>query len=202
MIAIELLRSGERQLVMLELGVRPGDLELRRERADHVLDVLQLRPGLDVADIGCGSGWLSEAIAIELDGSGTVYAVELEESHIENLKRRAPPGVEPVLSQPGDISLPENSLDIATLHDVASHIDHLARVGFYESVRLALRPGGRLVVFGPHGEAEEMLEVLREHGFSPVDEGRTRRSLLHTSWIDASKKGSSFGMREESREGF
>ena len=34
----------------------------------------------------------------------------------------------------------------------------------------ALRPGGRLAVFGPHGEAQEMLDVLRDNGFVPVEE--------------------------------
>ena len=169
-VEIELLRSGGLQTIRLELGRRPDELELRRDRADHVLDVLQIRPGLDVADIGCGSGWLSEAIAIELEGSGTVYAVELQESHIEILRRRALPGVVPVLSEPSDVSLPENSLDVAMLHDVASHIDGSARKSFYESVRRALRPGGRLAIFGPHGEGETMLDVLRANGFVPVDQ--------------------------------
>ena len=169
-VEIELLRSGEPRTIRLELGVRPSDLELHRERADHVIEVLQLRPGLTIADIGCGSGWLAEAIAAQIDGSGTVYAVELEESYIDELTRRALPGVVPVLSTPGDVLVPEESLDIAILHDVASHVDLDARVSFYASVRRALRPGGILVVFGPHGEAEQMLEVLREQGFAPVEE--------------------------------
>jgi SAM-dependent methyltransferase len=168
-VEIELLRSGEPRTIRLELGRRPDELVLRRDRADQVLEVLQIRPGLDVADIGCGSGWLSEAIAIELEGSGTVYAVELQEDHIESLRRRALPGVVPVLSESDDVSLPENSLDIAMLHDVASHIDTSARKRFYESVSRALRPGGRLVIFGPHGEGETMLDVLRDNGFVPVD---------------------------------
>jgi SAM-dependent methyltransferase len=169
LIRIELLRSGERQTIPLELGRRPDDLVLRRDQADHVLEVLQVRPGLDIADIGCGSGWLSEAIAIELDGSGTVYAVELQEDHIENLRHRALPGVVPVLSEPDDVSLPDNSLDVAMLHDVASHIDRGARKSFYESVKRSLRPGGRLVVFGPHGDGATMLEVLQANGFVPIE---------------------------------
>jgi SAM-dependent methyltransferase len=170
-IEMELLRSGDRRTMRLELGPRPDELELRRDQADHVLEVLQLRPGLDVADVGCGSGWLSEAIATELDGSGKVYAVELDEGHVDNLRRRALPGIVPVLSEAGDVSLPEDSLDVALLHDVASHIDPDARESFYLSMRRALRRGGRLVVFGPHGEAETMLEVLRANGFVPLDDG-------------------------------
>jgi len=168
-IEIELLRGDERKTVRLELGRRPSELVLRRDRADHVLQVLKLRPGMNVADIGCGSGWLSEAIAAELDGSGTVYAVEIDEDRIENLRERALPGVVPVLSKVDDVSLPDTSLDIAMLHDVASHIERSARKSFYDSVRRALRPGGRLVVFGPHGKGETMLQVLRSNGFVPVD---------------------------------
>ena len=52
----------------------------------------------------------------------------------------------------------------------ASHVDADARESFYDSVKRALRRGARLVVFGPHGEAETMLEVLRDHGFTPVDQ--------------------------------
>jgi SAM-dependent methyltransferase len=168
-VEVELLRSGERQTIRLELGIRPDELELRRDRADHVLEVLQIRPGLAVADVGCGSGWLSEAIAVELDGSGTVYAVEVEESHIQRLRRRELRGVVPILSKPDDVSLPENSIDVAMLHDVASHIARDVRKSFYESVGRALRPSGRLVIFGPHGDAETMLEVLRTNAFIPVD---------------------------------
>ena len=55
------------------------------------------------------------------------------------------------------------------LHDVASHVNRTARPRFYESVALALKPEGRLVIFGPHGGARSMLDGLREYGFVPVD---------------------------------
>jgi SAM-dependent methyltransferase len=183
-IEIELLRSGGRHKIRLELGVRPSDVELRRDQANHVLDVLKIRPGLDVADIGCGSGWLSEAIATELEGSGIVYAVEVDVDHVESLRRRALPGIVPVLSEPGNISLPAESLDIAMLHDVASHVAEDARGSFYESVARALRPGGRLAIFGPHGDAETMLEVLRANAFVPLDE----KALLGLSAEDLDRR--------------
>jgi len=165
-----LLRAGERSTRQLRLGKRPGDAVLRREQAKEVLDVLQLHPGQDVADLGCGSGWLAEALAARLAGQGTVYAVEIQERHIERLYARALPGVVPVWSLPDDVSLPAGSLDLAVLHDVASHIDSGARPAFYDSVRRALRPGGRLAVFGPHGEAEDMLRVLDSNGFVPLQQ--------------------------------
>ncbi|MCH8345177.1 MAG: hypothetical protein IH983_14495, partial [Planctomycetes bacterium] len=41
---------------------------------------------------------------------------------------------------------------------------------FYKSLRRALKPEGRLVIFGPHGDADSMLSELRGYGFIPVDD--------------------------------
>lgn len=176
---LDLLRAGERMTLQVQLGHRPEDVELRSAEAEDVLEVLEVRPGQTIADLGCGSGWLSEAIAGRLAGAGTVYAVEIQEQHIARLYDRALPGIVPVLSLPDDVSLPENSLDLAVLHDVASHIDPEARPSFYDSVRRALKPGAHLVVFGPHGEAEEMLRILRSNGFVPLQDD-TLRALSST----------------------
>ncbi|TDI14225.1 MAG: PDZ domain-containing protein, partial [Acidobacteria bacterium] len=176
---LALLRAGERMTLHVKLGHRPDDTVLRSAEAEDVLQVLQVRPGQTIADLGCGSGWLSEAIAGRLAGAGTVYAVEIQEQHIARLYDRSISGIVPVLSLPDDVSLPENSLDLAVLHDVASHIDPEARPSFYDSVRRALKPGAHLVVFGPHGEAEEMLRILRSNGFVPLQDD-TLRALSST----------------------
>jgi len=169
-VALDLLRAGVRRSLQVQLGLRPDDAELRSEQAEDVLKLLQVRPGQTIADLGCGSGWLSEALAARLAGDGTVYAVEIQEQHIARMYHRSLPGIVPVLSLPDDVLLPENSLDLAVLHDVASHIEHETRPSFYRSVRRALKPGAPLAVFGPHGEAEEMLRVLRQNGFVPLQE--------------------------------
>ncbi|MHC4102824.1 MAG: PDZ domain-containing protein [Planctomycetota bacterium] len=166
-VELKLLRDGARIVMDVELGRRPE--AQRVERAGHVVNVLQVQPGQVIADIGCGSGWLSEAIAEAVGPEGTVYAVEIQERLVRRLHRWSPPNVVPVLSVPEDVSLPADCLDTAMLHDVASHIERRARPRFYQSLTRALRPEGRLVVFGPHGRAEAMLRELRRHGFIPVD---------------------------------
>jgi SAM-dependent methyltransferase len=166
-VEVVLLRAGERVTTRVELGRRPP--EDRRERAAHVIEVLGVRPGQAIADIGCGSGWLAAAIAEAAGPEGTVYAVEIQARLVRRLHRRAGATVVPVLSAPDDVCLPADCLDTAMLHDVASHIDRDARSGFYRSLARALRPGGRVVVFGPHGRADSMLAELRVHGLVPVD---------------------------------
>jgi SAM-dependent methyltransferase len=167
-VELELLRDGALIIMDVELGRRPE--QESTARLDHVIEVLQVRPGQVIADIGCGYGWLAEAIAGVVGAEGTVYAVEIQERLVRRLHRWSPPNVVPVLSLPDDVSLPENCLDTAMLHDVASHIERRARRRFYESLTRALKPEGRLVVFGPHGRADGMLRELRGHGFVPVDQ--------------------------------
>ena len=161
LVEIEILRDGVPLTRAAELGVRPRIL--------HVLEVLDVQPGQVIADIGCGTGWLSHAIAEAVGPEGTVYAVELQERHIRALHGNSPANLVPVMSIPTDPFLPAGSLDTAMLHDVASHIARDARPRFYENLTEALKPGGRLVVFGPHGRAQRMLDQLDSYGFVPVD---------------------------------
>ncbi|MHC4217357.1 MAG: class I SAM-dependent methyltransferase [Planctomycetota bacterium] len=170
-VEIELIRGTERLRLPVELGRRPESMrEQRTERQKRVTEVLGVRPGQVIADIGCGSGWLSEAIAEQVGPEGTVYAVEIQERLVRRLHRWHGAHIVPVLSDPDDVTLPEDCLDTAMLHDVASHVSRDARPRFYDSVTRALKPEGRLVVFGPHGRASAMLTELRGYGFIPLDD--------------------------------
>ncbi len=167
-VEVALLRDGKPLEMVVKLGRRSESNN--GAQAANVLEVLEVRPGQVIADIGCGSGWLSEAIAKTLGDDGFVYAVEIQERQVRRLHRRSIPSVVPVLSLPHDVSLPAGSLDTAMLHDVASHVDQSARPRFYQSVVRALKPDGRLVIFGPHGGARSMLDELRGYGFVPRDD--------------------------------
>lgn len=164
------IRRGDQRLDMSALLGRRAETRQGGTQAADVIKVLDVRPGQVIADLGCGSGWLAEAIAAALGDEGLVYAVEIQEDHIRNLQRSASPNVLPVLSLPDDISLPAGILDTAMLHDVASHVNRSARPAFYRSVARTLKPSGRLVIFGPHGSARSMLDELREYGFIPIDD--------------------------------
>jgi len=166
-IEVALLRDGELVEKVVTLGSRS---ESNRLRARAVIEVLDIKPGQVIADIGAGSGWLSEAIAQTLGTDGLVFAVEIQESRVRRLRRQSVPNVVPVFSAPDDVSLPANSLDTAMMHDVASHVERSGRPRFYESVARALKPTGRLVIFGPHGKARRMIDELREYGFIPLDD--------------------------------
>src|SRR5258705_9005461 len=49
------------------------------EKTDQLIEALKFREGEVVADIGCGSGYVSRKIAKKVGESGVVYGVEIQQ---------------------------------------------------------------------------------------------------------------------------
>ena len=164
-------RQKEVHVAQAILGSRAPALSTPHDtRLSRVLAVLAPQPGQVFADIGFGRGWLSIALAEAVGQEGLVYAVEIHSPEVEGMQARGIPNIRAVLSKPDDVSLPEQSLDRAVLHDVASHVRDHARPAFYASVGRALKSDGHLTIFGPHGSARAMLDELAGYGFHAEDE--------------------------------
>ncbi len=118
----------------------------QEERTDILLRALNLKPGMIVADVGAGTGYLSRRIADNVGLQGTVYAVDVQSEMIGKLKNLAKnhPNIKPVLSQPSDVKLAPNSLDMAILVDVYHELEFPYEVA--QSIWAALKPNGKLVL--------------------------------------------------------
>ena len=55
----------------------------------EILDAMGLQPGMDVADIGAGSGLLSRLIARKVAPGGTVYAVDVAKNMVDHITKTA-----------------------------------------------------------------------------------------------------------------
>lgn len=120
---------------------------VREERPDALLAALELAPGMQVADIGAGTGFYSWRMAERVGESGRVYAVEVQPQMLDflgrQMARRGVTNVAPVLGTAVDPKLAPNSIDLALMVDVYHELEHphemLARL------TEALKPGGRIV---------------------------------------------------------
>jgi predicted methyltransferase len=114
----------------------------------EIMALLDLKPGMDVADVGAGTGFFSRMMAKEVGPDGTVYAVELARNFIENLKRIATkeslPNLKPVQCNEKSTTLPAESVDLVFICDTYHHIEFPYHT--LESVHQALRPNGQLVI--------------------------------------------------------
>ena len=137
---------------------------------NRVMDVLKIREGSGVADIGAGSGWFTVRAARRAGAGGTVYAVEINEDYLKHIAGRARderlPNIRTVLGRPGDPSLPPASVDavliLKTYHEVAEPVRLL------RNLRASLRPGALVGIIDRNGAGDDhgldRDKVIREVG--------------------------------------
>ncbi len=126
-------------------------------QVERVMDILGIREGAAVADIGAGSGWFTVRAARRVGASGVVYAEDINSDYVKYVERRVEKekltNVRSILGKEDDPLLPEMSVDavllLKTYHEVAQPIRLL------KHVRVAMRPGGRLGIIDRNGQGDD-----------------------------------------------
>jgi ubiquinone/menaquinone biosynthesis C-methylase UbiE len=123
------------------------------ERPDWLLAALALSKGMNIADIGAGSGYLAKRIA-PLVAPGKVYAVDLQPEMLLMLEElSAKPqtaNVVPVLGSVDKVNLKSDTIDLAIMVDAYHELSHPFEIT--QSIIGALKRGGRLVLVEYRGE--------------------------------------------------
>ncbi len=144
-------------------------------KVQRVMDVLRIKAGSNVADVGAGSGWFTVRCARRVGAGGIVYAVDINPDAIRYIRKRAQKeklaNIRPILSKADDPLLPKQSLDavllLKTYHEVAQPIALLRKL------RMAMRSGARLGIIdkkgtsGDHGlDADVVVREAKRAGFT------------------------------------
>ena len=124
-------------------GFHANGPELRRLK-----DVLALKPGMSIADVGAGNGELTVALAPEIGSSGRVYSTDIDLESLEHVRAAVAAArlanVTLLQSQARDTRLPANCCDAIVLRRVYHHLTDPAAIN--ASLLRALRPGGVLAI--------------------------------------------------------
>ncbi len=119
----------------------------KEERTDLLLSDLNLKPGMVVADIGAGTGYLTRQMAKQVGATGLVYAVDVQPEMIEILQRLSKAAgvtnIKSVLGTASQTKLPDRSIDLAIMVDVYHELEFPAEM--LASMIASLKPGGQLV---------------------------------------------------------
>jgi predicted methyltransferase len=162
-----------------------GDLSIfeepgrdKRLQIDRVMDLLHLKSGATIADIGAGGGWFSVRAARRVGPTGRVIAEDINPKGIDSIRERAQRehlgNILPLLGTPDDPKLPPDSLDAALMLKVYHEIAHPKPV--LANLRAALKPGARFGIIdkngngGDHGLKESILRAEVERaGFRQIE---------------------------------
>ncbi len=124
------------------------------EKTDLMVEALKFREGEVVADIGCGSGYVSRKIAKKVGESGIVYGVDIQQEMLDLLAKRMAMfrinNVKPVMGTTTDPKLPPASCDTMIMVDVYHEFDQPYEM--MQSMVAGLKPGGRIVFVEYRGE--------------------------------------------------
>lgn len=118
------------------------------DRRQDVTQALELKEGMDIADIGAGTGFYSLLFAEQAGKSGKVFAVDVTDDFVRNIERRAAENnlknIHAVLSEQKNTRLDADSIDMAFVCNTYHHFEYPQSM--LASIHRALRPGGTLVI--------------------------------------------------------
>ncbi len=147
------------------------------EKLSLLIESLELKPGMTVADIGAGSGRITLMLAEAVGPNGRVYAVDIQQKMLDliqaKLKRRNIRNVTLVRGTTRSPRLPSSAIDLVLLVDVYHEFAHPYEM-LYQITR-SLKPGGR-VVFVEYRMEDPDVPIKRLHKMS---EAQVRREA---SW--------------------
>ncbi|NIM00498.1 MAG: methyltransferase domain-containing protein [Acidobacteria bacterium] len=123
------------------------------QRPDRVIGLLAVREGEKIADIGAGMGYFTNSLSQLVGATGRIYAVETDARLVRYLERENEghffDNTVVVQATDGDLGLPtDGTLDLVLAVNTWHRFGK--RGPALDSVRRALKPGGRFVIVDWH----------------------------------------------------
>src|SRR5262249_41239397 len=159
--------SGRRIAGVMGMGgadwlVRPE--REQEEQPDKALDELKLKPGMVIADIGAGVGYMSIRMAKRVAPNGKIYANDLQPEMLQRLRENAAKekvtNIQTVVGDVADPKLPANTMDLVLLVDVYHEFSQPQQM--LRKIRETLKPDGRLVLLEYRAE-DPNVPIIAEH---------------------------------------
>lgn len=137
------------------------------EEPERALDLIGITPGLVVADVGAGSGYMTVRLARRVGSGGKVYANDLQPAMLQVLRDRVTAqglaNVVPVQGTATDAQLPDGAIDLVLMVDVYHEMWHPQEM--LQSLRRSLKPNGRLVLL-EYRKEDPTVPIRIEHKMS------------------------------------
>ncbi len=111
-------------------------------------EVVGPRPGMDVADVGAGSGFMARELARLVGPGGTVYAIDINPVMMQHVALRVAAddvtNLRTLVCTDRSVNLAHGSVDMVFICDTYHHFEYPAST--LRTIHEALRPGGQIVL--------------------------------------------------------
>lgn len=126
----------------------------KRQPPQEVMDVIGVKPGMVIGEVGAGRGRYTVHLAMRVGGAGKIYANDIDEKSLsylrERCKRDGIENVETILGKVDDPLLPKEALDMVVMVWVYHHLDK--PIDLLKNLIPSLRPGATVVIIDPGPE--------------------------------------------------
>ncbi len=150
---ISLVALASLALVVTLRAQEPDAKQIAQERASaesdvpKIVDVLELKPGMSVADVGSGGGAVTVVLGHWI-GNGRVFATDITEHALrqtrEYARKEGLSNVTVIEGGAATTNLPDACCDAVFMRHVYHHITEID--AFNKSLFASLKPGGRLAI--------------------------------------------------------
>ncbi|HWB77115.1 MAG TPA: methyltransferase [Nannocystaceae bacterium] len=138
--------------------------EAHDRRAD-IVALMELKPGMAVADVGAGTGMFTVELARAVLPGGIAYAVDPQSYFLEHVAARARDAkldnVRTIHADQRGSGLAKGSIDVAFMCDVYHHLE-LPKT-YLADLHAALRDGGKLVIVDYDRTRKSTRAWMRDH---------------------------------------
>lgn len=119
------------------------------QKPAQVVEALELKPGMHVADLGAGSGYFTRRFVEAVGATGKVYVIDVEaealkyvEDSLVHMHREFE--AEFILARPDNPKIPTESVDLIFVCNTYHHLED--RSVYFHNTKSSLKPGGRVVI--------------------------------------------------------
>jgi ubiquinone/menaquinone biosynthesis C-methylase UbiE len=156
-----------------------------RQRPKELVAALAIRPGMTVADIGSGGGYMLPHLAEAVGPEGRIYAEDIYPDFLKAAQKHAEKftNITYILGNEKSAMLPPDSQDVILVLDAYHHFNYPDAM--LANLRRSLKPDGRLVIVEyhrndksmPNGRAlqhiratkAEFVKEIEGHGFQAAE---------------------------------
>jgi len=150
---------------------------------EKTLELLGLKKGDTVADIGCGIGYFSIPASEIVGNSGKVYAMDVSEEMLNDVQKKIAKNsiinIATILTEVGKLNLENGDITFALISNVLHEIEDRRKM--LDDIKRLLDTGGRIAIiewekidseFGPPRDhrldREELAKIMKSAGFCNI----------------------------------